>query len=68
MAGGKRANGHEFLILEEVAEISRTPLETVRYWCRKGKLESVRPGRRRLVRRADLDRFLSAAERVEVAR
>jgi excisionase family DNA binding protein len=56
-----------FLLLEEVAEETRTALSTVRHWIATGKLPSTRPGRRRLVRRADLERFLAhsaAAPRV----
>jgi excisionase family DNA binding protein len=51
----------EFLFLEEVAAEIRTPLSTVRYWIITGKLPSIRPGRRRLVRRSDLERFLAAS-------
>jgi excisionase family DNA binding protein len=36
-------------------------LGTVRHWITMGKLASVRPGRRRLVRRTDLDAFLAAS-------
>lgn len=48
-----------YLLLKEVAEETRTPLSTVRHWIATGKLPSVRPGRRRLVRRVDLDAFLA---------
>lgn len=48
-----------FLLLEEVAEETRTALSTVRHWIATGKLPSTRPGRRRLVRRVDLERFLA---------
>jgi excisionase family DNA binding protein len=48
-----------YLLLEEIAEETRTPLSTVRHWIATGKLPSVRPGRRRLVRRVDLDAFLT---------
>ncbi len=51
----------EFLFLEEVAAETRATLSTVRHWIAVGKLPSVRPGRRRLVRRADLERFLDAS-------
>ncbi len=51
----------EFLFLEEVAAETRAALSTVRYWITTGKLPSVRPGRRRLVRRTDLERFLAAS-------
>lgn len=48
----------DLLLLEEVARKCRTSLSTVRYWIRTGRLRSVRPGRRRLVHRRELDRFL----------
>jgi len=48
-----------YLLLNEIAEETRTPLSTVRHWIATGKLPSVRPGRRRLVRRVDLDAFLA---------
>ena len=47
------------LRLEEVAAEARAPLSSVRYWISSGRLPSVRPGRRRLVRRIDLDAFLA---------
>jgi excisionase family DNA binding protein len=50
-----------FLLLTECAEHARVPLSTVRHWIATGKLPSVRPGRRRMVRRADLDAFLAGA-------
>lgn len=46
------------LTLEECAEHARTSTSTVRYWIATGKLRSRRPGRRVLVRRADLAAFL----------
>ena len=48
----------QFLLLHEVAEISRAPLSTVRHWIATRKLRSTKRGRRRLVERAELDRFL----------
>lgn len=47
-----------FLILEEVQHWARTNASTVRFWLSSGKLPSTRPGRRRLVKRADLAAFL----------
>ncbi len=52
------AENTEFLLLDEVARCCRVPISTVRYWVAAAKLASVRPGRRRLVRRPDLDEFL----------
>jgi excisionase family DNA binding protein len=52
---------HELMFVEEVAEACRAPVGTVRHWLRDGRLKSFRLGRRRLVRRTDLDRFMRAA-------
>lgn len=48
-----------YLLLIEVAEETRTALGTVRHWIATGRLASVRPGRRRLVLRSDLEAFLA---------
>lgn len=45
---------HALLTLEEAAPIARTSIPTLRGWLASGKLASVKPGRRRLVRRAAL--------------
>jgi excisionase family DNA binding protein len=58
----------ELLFLEEVAEIARAPLSCVRFWVRTGKLRSLKPGRRVLVRRAVLEKFLADSERVGTTR
>ena len=50
----------ELLLLEEVARECRAPLSSVRHWIRTGRLQSIRPGRRRLVRRGELERFLAS--------
>jgi excisionase family DNA binding protein len=49
----------DLLLLEEVAKFARVSTDTVRFWIRSGKLPSVRPGRRRMVARGVLERFLS---------
>jgi len=49
----------ELLFIEEVATLARVSAETVRFWVRRGKLPSVRPGRRRMVRRDVLEAFLA---------
>lgn len=49
----------EYLLIGEVAEITRAPVWTVRCWIRAGLLPSTRPGLRRLVRRDDLEKFLA---------
>lgn len=38
-----------YLFLETVARRAGVSVDTARYWVRIGKLDSVRPGRRRLV-------------------
>jgi excisionase family DNA binding protein len=50
---------HDYLLLSEVAEIARTSVDSVRSWVRSGRLRSVKPGRRRLIRRDELERFLA---------
>jgi excisionase family DNA binding protein len=51
---------NNFLLLAEVAAEARVSLSTVRHWVTVGKLATVRPGRRRMVRREDLDAFLAS--------
>jgi excisionase family DNA binding protein len=55
MTEGRR----EFLLLDEVARECRTSVASVRYWIANGRLRSFRPGRRRLVSREDLERFIA---------
>ena len=57
------ANRDEWLLIHEVAKIARVSPDTVRFWIKKGRLRSVRPGRRRLVRRDVLEAFLSATSK-----
>lgn len=54
---------HPLLFIEEVAALCRTSVGTVRHWMRTGRLPSLRPGRRRMVRRVDLEKFLDDAAR-----
>ena len=49
----------DLLFVEEVAAVARVTTETVRYWIKRGRLRSVRPGRRRMIRRDDLEAFLA---------
>lgn len=55
------ANRDEWLLIDEVAEIARVSPETVRFWIKRKRLPSVRPGRWRLVRRDVLDAFLASS-------
>ena len=52
------SNDSEYLLLDEVARKCRTSVSTVRVWLAAGRFPSIRPGRRRLVRRDALQRFL----------
>jgi excisionase family DNA binding protein len=52
------ANRDEWLLINEVAQIARVSPETVRFWIKTRRLPSVRPGRRRLIRRDALEAFL----------
>lgn len=49
----------EHLLLEEAARLARVSTSTVRYWVTIGRLPSTKPGRRRVVRRADLEALLA---------
>lgn len=53
----------DLLFLEDVAAITRVSIETVRFWIKRGRLASIRPGRRRMVRREDLETFLARSVR-----
>ena len=61
-------NRREFLLLDEVARECRASVASVRYWIASGRLRSVRPGRRRLVSREDLERFIETGGRPPVVR
>lgn len=49
---------NRFLLLEECADVARVSVSTVRHWIKAGKLRTFKPGRRRLVLRADFEAFL----------
>ncbi len=52
-------NPGDLLLIDEVARIARVSSDTVRFWIKRGRLLSVRPGRRRLIRRDVLEAFLA---------
>jgi len=55
----------EYMTTDEVAELSRTSAETVRYWRHVGKgPKSFKVGRRVLYDRADVQAWLDAAKAV----
>jgi excisionase family DNA binding protein len=45
--------------VEEVAEAARVSVSTVRHWIVTGKLATVRPGKRRMVRGEELEKLLN---------
>lgn len=50
---------HDFLTTEEVAAVTRTSIDTVRYWRTKGiGPQGARVGKRILYRREDVDTWL----------
>jgi excisionase family DNA binding protein len=51
-------NDGDLLQLIEVARLARVSVSSVRFWIKSGRLASIRPGKRRLVRRAEFERFL----------
>ena len=48
----------DLLLLTEGAALANVSYETFRYWVKMGKLPSVKPGRRRMVLRADVVAFV----------
>lgn len=56
-------NSGDLLLISEVAEIARVSAETVRFWIKQRRLASIRPGRRRLIRREALEAFLQTQRR-----
>ena len=48
----------DLLFLDEVARQARVSVESVRHWIKAGRLPSIRPGKRRMVLRSDLEAFL----------
>ena len=56
-------NPGDLLSVDEVAEIARVSPATVRFWIKRRRLTSIRPGRHRMVRRTDLEAMLARNER-----
>ena len=56
-----------YMLVDEVAEVCRVSKSTVRHWLQTGRLPSIRPARRRLVARAEFERFLSLKPRRNTA-
>jgi excisionase family DNA binding protein len=51
----------DYLLLTEAAELARVPLATVRWWVSQNRIRSYKPGRHRLIKRADLIAFIEAS-------
>ena len=49
----------EYVKLPVIAEYFGVPVSTVRSWCARGLLASIKPGRHRLVLKRDFERFRS---------
>ncbi len=49
--------------LDDVGRICLASVSTVRHWVATKRLRTIKPGRRRLVLRADLEEFLGLAEK-----
>lgn len=56
-----------FIKLPEIAVYFGVPVSTVRSWCARGLLPSIKPGRHRLVRLQDFEEFRSRNARGTVA-
>lgn len=54
----KTTNPGDLLLIPEVAKIARVSEETVRWWIKTNQLKSLRPARRRYIRREALESFL----------
>jgi excisionase family DNA binding protein len=50
----------DYVDIDEGSAIAGVSVSTFRYWIYCGRLESVRPGRRRMVRRDVLETFLAS--------
>jgi excisionase family DNA binding protein len=52
-----------FFTVPEVMAATRASYGTVMYWLQTAKLHGVKPGRRVLVRKSELERFLAESSR-----
>jgi len=57
-----RVPAPKLMTLEEGSESGRHPVRTLRMWIADGRLRATRPGRRVLIRRADLAACLGVPE------
>lgn len=57
----------ELLTIVEAAKECRTAVSTFHLWIRQGRIPSLKLGRKRLVRREDLDRFIESGVTVRAS-
>ena len=50
----------DYLNVEEAADLARVATSTIRAYIRKGKLKAEKVGRRVIIKRTDLERFVEA--------
>lgn len=60
----KQALEEQLLMVEEIAAGLRVQVSTVRYWIRSGKLPAVKLGRRLMIYRGDLEKFVCGCRRL----
>jgi len=58
----------QFLTIEEVAEFLRVKKTTVQRWCREGQMTHTKVGKRYLIDRADLEKWLKKRTKREAWR
>jgi excisionase family DNA binding protein len=49
----------EFMTCEEIAEILKLPISTIRIWCKKGKIKSSKFGKHHRILKSDFEKFLN---------
>ncbi len=57
-----RTPAPKILTVEEAAHAARTPIKSLRCWIADGRLKHSKPGKRVLIRRADLAALLAVPE------
>lgn len=51
----------DLMDVKELADVLRVEVPTVQRWLREGKLPFIQPGRKKLVRRSDLEMFIEGS-------
>jgi len=58
---GDQTGAMPYLTIKEASDVARIAASTIRLYIRKGKLKTQRVGRRIIISRAELEKFLGAA-------